>query len=70
MLVFTSRGFFLAVGRWRVWLPGVVTPERCRVAHEAIENGRFRFTLTMTHPWWGVTFRQDGVFSDVLEDSP
>ena len=63
-LVFTSRAFFLAVGRWRVPVPGGLTPGVCRVAHEAIDAVRFRYCLTMTHPWWGVTFRQDGVFSD------
>ncbi len=62
-LVFTSRAFFLSVGRWRVPIPAWLTPGRCRVEHRAVDAERFRFTLTMTHPLWGVTFRQTGLFT-------
>ena len=62
-LVFTSRAFFLSVGRWRVPIPAWLTPGRCRVEHRAVDAGRFRFTLTMTHPLWGTTFRQTGLFT-------
>ena len=68
-LVFTSRSFFLSVGRWRLPVPAALTPGRCRVAHRAIDDTRFRFTLTMTHPFWGTTFRQDGVFTDGGDDA-
>lgn len=67
-LVFTSRSFFLSVGRWRVPVPALLTPGQCRVAHQAIDATRFRFTLTMTHPLWGTTFVQDGVFTDHSEE--
>ena len=30
---------------------------------------RFRFTLTMTHPWWGVTFEQTGEFIDPVKEN-
>ena len=63
-LVFTSRSYFLAVGRWCVRLPALMTPGRCRVEHRALDETRFRFTLSMVHPLWGTTFRQDGVFID------
>ena len=62
-LVFTSRSFFLAIGRWRVPIPRLLTPGCCRVEHRAIDDTRFRFTLTMVHPLWGTTFRQAGVFT-------
>lgn len=62
-LVFTSRAFFLSVGQWRVPIPAWITPGRCRVEHRAVDAERFRFTLTMTHPLWGTTFRQTGLFS-------
>lgn len=71
-LVFTSRSFFLAVGaggRWRVPIPAWLTPGRCRVEHRAVDAERFRFTLTMTHPLWGTTFRQSGLFT-TLETLP
>ena len=69
-LVFTSRSFFLEVGRWRVTIPGVLTPGRCRVEHRAIDDGWFRFSLTMIHPLWGTTFRQTGIFTDSQEQAP
>lgn len=62
-LVFTSRAFFLSVGRWRLPIPAWLTPGRCRVEHRAVDAERFRFTLTMTHPLWGTTFRQTGLFT-------
>ena len=63
-LVFTSRSFFLAIGPWRLTVPGWLTPGRCRVEHRAVDDRRFRFTLTMTHPLYGVTFRQTGIFAE------
>ena len=67
-LVFTSRAFFLAIGRWRLPIPTLLTPGQCRVAHQAVDATRFRFSLTMTHPLWGVTVRQDGLFTTVRQD--
>lgn len=69
-LVFTSRSFFVAIGRWRLPIPAILTPGRCRVEHRALDAARFRFTLTMTHPLWGTTFRQTGVFTDMPECQP
>jgi len=65
-LVFESRRFFLLVGprRWRLPVPALFTPGTCRVTHTDLGEGRFRFTLDMTHPLWGRTFHQTGVFSD------
>ena len=66
-LVFTSRSFFFAAGSWRLPIPALLTPGRCRVEHQALDDTRFRFTLTMVHPLWGTTFRQTGVFTDSPE---
>jgi hypothetical protein len=65
-LVFESRRFFLLVGarRWRLPVPWLLTPGTCRVTHTDLGGGRFRFTLAMTHPLWGRTFHQTGVFRD------
>lgn len=63
-LVFESRRFWLMRGRWRMPVPLWLSPGRCRVAHADLGDGTFRFTLSMTHPWFGETFRQDGVFVD------
>lgn len=63
-LVFRSRRYFLALGAWRLPLPMAVMPGVCRVEHHDLGGGRFRFLLSMVHPWWGTTFVQDGVFHD------
>jgi hypothetical protein len=63
-LVFESRSYFLHCGEVRIPLPALLTPGRCKVAHEPISRDRFRFTMTMEHPLWGCTFRQVGEFQD------
>jgi len=68
-LVFRSRRYFLAFGRWRLPVPGLLTPGTCRVEHRDLGAGRFRFTLSMVHPLWGRTFHQTGVFRDPEEVS-
>jgi len=70
-LVFESRGYFLDFGRgWRVTVPALLTPGRCRVTHapEGPDAARFRFTMTMVHPLWGRTFHQTGVFEDPADE--
>ncbi len=66
-LVFESKRYFYKVGAVRLAIPALVTPGVCRVEHHDLGAGRFRFTLKMTHPIWGVTFMQDGVFNDPSE---
>lgn len=66
-LVFRSHRYFLAAGSRRIPIPGWLTPGTCRVEHHDLGEGRFRFELSMAHPWWGVTFRQSGVFNDPKE---
>lgn len=63
-LVFESRRYVLVLGRVRLPVPGWLTPGTCRVTHTDLGAGRFRFTLQMTHPVWGRTFHQTGVFAD------
>lgn len=67
VLVFQSRGYFFALASLRIPIPALLTPGTCRVEHHALGADRFRFVLTMAHPWWGLTFRQSGVFHDPEE---
>lgn len=67
-LVFRSRRYFLVAGRVRLPIPTWMTPGTCRVEHRDLGAGRFRFTLSMVHPWWGRTFTQTGVFADANEE--
>ncbi|MET0211307.1 MAG: DUF4166 domain-containing protein [Burkholderiaceae bacterium] len=69
-LVFESRRYFLALGGWRVAIPRLLSPGTCRVEHRDLGHGQFRFTLSMTHPLWGETFHQTGVFLDPTPQDP
>ena len=68
-LVFRSRRYAWCVGPFMLNLPRWLSPGQCRVEHRDLGAGRFRFTLTMTHPWWGVTFEQTGEFVDPVEEN-
>lgn len=63
-LVFQSHRYFLDIGALRLVVPRLLSPGTCRVEHRDLGNARFRFTLSMTHPVWGETFHQTGVFVD------
>lgn len=63
-LHFISDYYFFHLGSWRLPLPHVISPGKTCVTHKDIGQGRFRYSITMTHPWLGVTFFQTGVFRE------
>ena len=63
-LVFESRSYFLELTGFRIPIPALLTPGRCRVTHAAVAPTRFRYTMEMVHPLWGRTFLQTGLFND------
>jgi len=63
-LNFASTHYFVAWGKVRLPIPIWLTPGHTLVEHIDEGNGNFRFRLTMTHPWFGRTIYQDGVFAD------
>jgi hypothetical protein len=73
VLHFVSRGYFFDLrfgaavfgGRglgFKLWLPGVLSPGITHVEHIDLGHGWFRFTMTVTHPWFGDVFFQTGRF--------
>ena len=64
VLHFVSQGYFLQVGRVHMPIPLLVTPGRVHVEHVHITDDLFRFRLSFTHPWFGVSFFQDGMFRE------
>ena len=61
-LHFRSRRYFWQFDGWRVWLPRLLTPGTAHVVHTDHGDGSFSFTMTVSHPWLGETFFQDGRF--------
>jgi len=63
-LNFASTYYFLKRGKLRIPIPLWLTPGHTLVEHIDEGGEHFRFRLTMTHPLFGRTVYQDGVFSD------
>ncbi|MDC7684979.1 DUF4166 domain-containing protein [Asticcacaulis sp. BYS171W] len=64
-LHFISEHYVWEIGGWQIPLPHLLTPGRTHVVHEPLNGGRFRFSLSMDHPWLGRTFYQTGIFEAV-----
>ena len=63
-LVFRSAHYFLQAGRLLLRLPDWATPGPLTVKHIELGQGRFRFTLDVTHPVLGQLISQSAVFHD------
>ena len=71
-LHFVSRGYYFDLGvgfrhgdgkrTWRLWLPAWAAPGTTHVEHIDEANGWFRFTMSVTHPFFGELFYQTGRF--------
>ena len=64
-IVFRDAGYALALFGRRIALPRVLHPGRLEVRHVDRGDGRFRFTLALTHPLFGELMLQEGEFEDV-----
>jgi Domain of unknown function (DUF4166) len=63
-LRFRSAGYALQLGRFRLPLPGWLTPGDLTVTHADLGGGTFRFTLEVVHPSFGMLVRQSAVFKE------
>lgn len=61
-LYFRSYSYFCNFLFWQIPLPHLLTPGRTDVAHLDHGDGSFTFRLSITHPYLGETFFQEGVF--------
>ncbi len=68
-LHFRSRRYFWDLAGLRLRLPLLLTPGEAHVVHADVGGGRFEFTLSFTHPWFGLLFFQTGRFSDPQEEA-
>lgn len=63
VLNFVSRGYYFDLGMGlKMWLPAWLTPGVTHVEHIDLGHGWFRFTMAVTHPWFGEMFFQTGRF--------
>jgi hypothetical protein len=63
-LVFRSAGYAFRAGPWRLGLPAFLMPGQLTVTHEEISATTFRFTLTLTHAWFGTLVHQEAVYEE------
>lgn len=61
---FASTGYCLELGRWRLPIPGLLTPGAAHVVHSDEGDGWFRFTMSFHHRWFGETYFQQGLFHE------
>jgi hypothetical protein len=63
-LVFWSAGYHWRCGRIQLRIPSWLTPGSIEVRHREERAGRFSFTLTVLHPWFGRIIHQVAFFRD------
>lgn len=63
-LTFRSAGYVLRLGRFRLPLPGWLSPGALTVTHRETGAGAFEFGLTLRHPLFGELLRQSGSYRD------
>jgi hypothetical protein len=64
-LVFRNARYFVELFGRRLWLPGALTPGSLSVTHRECGDGRFSFTLDVTHPHLGRLIFQRALFREV-----
>lgn len=68
VLHFESRGYYFDLGfGLRLPLPAFFSPGVTHVEHVDLGHGWFRFTMIVTHPWFGEMFFQTGRFCETEE---
>jgi hypothetical protein len=65
LLSMRAAHYFLQIWRWRLMLPGWASPGALAVTQLNLDDGRFRFTLRISHPQLGSLIEQTAVFQEV-----
>ncbi len=64
-LVFTSAGYFIALGKTSIRLPDWLAPGQTAVTHRETIPEQFLFTLRLSHPWLGTLVHQEAIYAEV-----
>lgn len=63
-LFFRSAGYFLRAFGTRIPIPAFLTPGKLEVVHRDAGSARFTFTLSLSHPLFGLMLRQVALFRE------
>lgn len=66
-LFFRSAGYFLTLFGRRIRIPDALAPGAMVIGHHDLGDRAFAFTLTLTHPRFGLLIEQTTVFTDMEE---
>jgi Domain of unknown function (DUF4166) len=66
-LRFTSAGYAFRLGSYRLPIPRCLTPGHLIVTHHETAPDRFRFAMTLRHPWFGELVHQVAEYRDSVE---
>lgn len=64
-LIMRAAHYFLQIWRWRLMLPGWASPGALAVTQLNLDDGRFRFTLLISHPQLGPLIEQTAIFQEM-----
>ncbi|GAA6212298.1 hypothetical protein NBRC116602_20390 [Hyphomicrobiales bacterium 4NK60-0047b] len=64
-LNFISDHYFVKLGNRRIKIPAFLTPGRLCVSHKEAGPKRFRFSLTLTHKFWGELIFQTAIYEEI-----
>ena len=64
-LIFRSRDYFVQMFGRRFVLPKWLCPGELTVIHAEVPDGRFSFTLQLTHPRFGLMLRQMALYREL-----
>jgi hypothetical protein len=62
-LIFSDRGYYVQIGKWRVPLPRWFTVGSFELLHRNIDADKFQVIIRISHPLGGTLFYQRGEFS-------
>ena len=65
-IVFESTRFFWQLGKFKLYIPNLLSPGKTLVRQKALANNQFEFRLDVTHKLLGKVFSQVGVFKAVV----
>ena len=63
-LLFKSDRYFFEFLGLRLYLPRIFAPGDLVIAHQALGEDRFMFSLDLSHPVFGAMIQQDALFQD------